>query len=67
MAVKAALSFEQLSFTEEESEIKADFLGMFYFKIPKSDLQSIAEFRVKKNTITFTGIPEKKAQKQLGY
>ncbi|MCK4588914.1 MAG: radical SAM protein [Nanoarchaeota archaeon] len=60
----AVLTFENLSFQEEDNHLKVIFYKQFSFKILKSDLKSIADFKINNNQIEFN-CPEKRAQRKF--
>ncbi len=55
------LVFNDLRFSDEKEEIKVYFYNLYHFKIPKSELEKIAKFKVKDNSIEFD-CPEKRAR-----
>lgn len=57
----AILKFKDLKFIEEKEFIKVIFLKIFYFEIPKKDLNYIGNFKIKEDEINFIDISEKKA------
>jgi uncharacterized Fe-S cluster-containing radical SAM superfamily enzyme len=59
------LTFETLSFKEEQDKIKVVLLKQFYFYIDKEELAGISSFEVKKNGIIFEGISLEKAEKKF--
>ncbi len=61
----AKISFETLSFEEKEGKVKVTFLKLFYFELPKAQMESIAEFKIEKNTIEFKGISKADAESRL--
>lgn len=60
----ATLTFQNLDFKEEKDSIKVIFYRNFSFTIPKSDLNNIADFKIKKNQIEFD-CPEKRALRKF--
>lgn len=63
--IMAELAFQDLSFEEKGDKIKFSFLRIFYFYIPKDELYNIGDFIVGKNSITFKGIEQKKAERKF--
>ncbi len=61
----AKLSFEDLSFDEEGERIKVNFLRIFFFYLPKKDLEKIDDFTIEKNAISFKNISQEKAEKKF--
>jgi len=53
------------SFDKKESRIRVDFLRIFYFHIPKKELEQIDDFTINKNTITFKNIQQKRAERKF--
>jgi len=49
----AKLNFKTLSFKDEGSNIKVNFLRIFYFYLDKESLEKIGKFKLDKNSITF--------------
>tara|TARA_Y100000310_G_scaffold342065_1_gene443580 strand:+ start:279 stop:1487 length:1209 start_codon:yes stop_codon:yes gene_type:complete len=57
----AKLEFENLSFEEENDFVRVNLLKIFYFQIPKGDLNKIGDFVLSSNSIDFKAISIKKA------
>tara|TARA_Y100000310_G_scaffold343161_1_gene449559 strand:+ start:441 stop:1649 length:1209 start_codon:yes stop_codon:yes gene_type:complete len=57
----AKLEFENLSFEEEEDFVRVSLLKIFYFQIPKIDLNKIGDFVLSANSIDFKDVLMKKA------
>lgn len=57
------LTFEDLSFQEENNKIKVNFLNLFYFYLEKSLLNEIGNFNVTKNSISFVSKNGKSSSK----
>ncbi len=55
------LTFETLSFKENEDSVVVTLLKLFKTSIPKEELEKIAPFSIKKNEITFENLEEDKA------
>jgi uncharacterized protein len=47
----AILEFQDLSFIEEKDRVKVIFLDYYHFYIEKKDLESIAKYKINKNSI----------------
>jgi len=60
----ATLTFQNLDFKEEQDHIKVIFYRNFSFAVPKSDLNNIADFKIKQNQIEFD-CPEKRALRKF--
>ena len=60
----ARFEFRDLSFTEKDDKVKVDFMKNYYFFIDKSELSSIANFKLDKNAIEFD-CSEKKASNKF--
>lgn len=61
----AELTFKNLSFEENDAQIRVSFLKTFYFDIDKSLLGAIGDFEIGHNKIEFFGISDKKAQRRF--
>ncbi|MEM3126527.1 MAG: radical SAM protein [Candidatus Woesearchaeota archaeon] len=61
----AQLQFQTLEFKDVGEKIKVYFLKNFYFFVEKSELESIAPFKIKANKIIFEGISEKTASSKF--
>ena len=61
----AQLKFQDLSFQEEDSKVRVNFLKLSYFEIDKSVLKSIGNFKIDSNKIEFDDISDKKAQRKF--
>jgi len=59
------LEFKDLSFTEENSLIKVNFLKIFFFYLERQSLENISKFTIKRNAIIFKDISYDKAQKMF--
>ncbi|MDP7140907.1 MAG: radical SAM protein [Candidatus Woesearchaeota archaeon] len=57
----AKLEFESLSFEEENDFVRVSLLKIFYFQIPKIDLNKIGDFVLSANSIDFRDVSMKKA------
>jgi len=57
----AKLEFENLSFEQENDNVRVNLLKIFYFHIPKAELRKIADFRLSSNSIDFKSISMRKA------
>ncbi len=60
------LEFNDLEFVDEHEFIKVYFLKIYYFKLSKSDLKAIADFRIHRNAIYFD-CSEKKGNTKFNY
>ena len=60
----AVLNFKDLEFVDEKERIKAYFLRIYYFYIPKEGLEKIGRFRIKRHSIEFE-CSEKKANNKF--
>lgn len=56
------LSFENLSFRELDGKVEVNFLKLFYLYLEKKDLNRIADFEIKNNSIIFKRIDKDKAK-----
>jgi len=65
----AKLTFQDLTFQEEDSELKIVFLNIFNTEISKKDLKKISNFTISKDkhTIEFKDANENKAQTQFNF
>lgn len=63
----AKLKFKDLSFKEEKSKIKVNFLKIFYFYLEKEELEKISKFNLDKNEINFKEVSEQKAQRKFNF
>jgi len=63
----AELTFETLTFKEEENRIKVTLLRQFYFYLEKEDLEQIAQFQINKHQITFQDISQERAEKKFNF
>ena len=61
----AELTFEDLSFKDEKENIKIYFLRIFYFYIPKKELEAIGKFSIEENSIKFEDMPQNKAERKF--
>lgn len=61
------LKFKNLSFSQEENNIKVSFLKIFYFYIDNDQLKKISSYKIKKNEIQFDNVLEIKAQKKFSF
>lgn len=59
------LTFQDLSFEEKKDKIKINFLRIFYFYLSKKELNQIGDFIIKKNSIIFKNISQKKAERKF--
>jgi len=60
------LTFETLTFKEEQEKIKVNLLRQFYFYLKKDDLKEISpQFKITKNKITFPKTPQQQAEKKF--
>ena len=63
----AELTFETLTFKEEQNKIKVNLLKQFYFYLEKEDLNKIAQFKIKDNAVTFQNISQERAEKKFSF
>jgi len=63
----AELSFETLTFNEEADQVKVTLLNQFYFSLNQEELQNIAPFSVTPHRITFSEIPQDRAEKKFHF
>ncbi|PIN77582.1 radical SAM protein [Candidatus Woesearchaeota archaeon CG_4_10_14_0_2_um_filter_33_10] len=61
----AELSFKTLSFKQEGSKIKVNFLKIFYFYLDDKLLSKIGDFKIKDSSIIFEKTPEKRAERKF--
>ncbi|MBW2989607.1 radical SAM protein [Candidatus Woesearchaeota archaeon] len=61
----ARISFDDLSFENEDGKVKVSFLRIFRFYIPEEKLKHIADFSLDDKSITFKGISKEKAERKL--
>ena len=61
----AELIFKDLSFQEENTKVKVNFLNIFYFYLDKSLLSRIAPFSIDANNISFKDTSDKKARRKF--
>jgi uncharacterized Fe-S cluster-containing radical SAM superfamily enzyme len=61
----AQLEFQDLSFQEEETKVKVNFLNLFYFYIDKKLLNKISDFDVNTNSINFENINEESVRRKF--
>ena len=61
----AKISFETLSFEENEDTIAVTFLKIFCFDTQNDALEAIGEFRISKNAIDFKGVSKADAESKL--
>ena len=61
----AELVFKDLSFQEEDSKVKVNFLNIFYFYLDKSLLSRIAAFSIDTNTISFKDTSNERARRKF--
>jgi len=61
----AELTFQDLTFREEDEKVRVNFLNIFYFYLDKGLLNKIAAFKISSNAIYFEGISEEKARRRL--
>src|SRR3989344_4875309 len=61
----AELVFKDISFEDRNEKVRVKFLNLFYFEIDKSLLEKIGNFRINGNTIEFSDISDKKAQRKF--
>ncbi len=59
------LSFKTLSFKQEGSKIRVNFLKIFYFYLDDKLLSKIGDFKIKGNSIIFEKTPEKRAERKF--
>jgi len=59
------ITFETLTFEEEDEDIVISLLEMYYFKIPKKEIQAIGDFKLRDNGIMFKDVGEKTAQNKF--
>ena len=59
------LEFRDLLFEDMDRHVKVNFLRLFYFYLDKDDLKKIADFKVLKKAIDFTGISEQSAGRKF--
>ncbi len=62
-----ALKFEDVSFENKEDSVRIHFLKIFYTDINKSDLEKLSKFRITKNSISFEGIPDSRAESKFNF
>lgn len=63
--MSATFEFEDFEFIEQDDDVRVNFLKQFYFNIRKEDLNSISEFKLDNNIITFTDTSEKSASNKF--
>jgi uncharacterized Fe-S cluster-containing radical SAM superfamily enzyme len=63
--IMAQLTFEDLSFEEQKDKIRVNFLRLFYFYLSKKEIKKIDDFEIKKNSIIFKNIAQKKAERKF--
>ena len=61
------LEFQDFRFEEQDNHIRVHFLKIFFFDIPISDLNKIAEFEIEKHVIIFKHIKQHKAENRFNY
>lgn len=61
----AELNFKTLSFRQEGSKIRVNFLKIFCFYIDNKLLAKIGDFKIKDNSIIFKKTPEKRAERKF--
>ncbi len=59
---KIRLEFRDIGFEEREDSVRVKFLKIFYFDIPKAELDKISEFDVEDHAIIFIGAKQNKAE-----
>lgn len=59
------LTFEDLTFKEENDKIRVNFLKLYFFYLNKKDLKKKIDFIVEKNSITFKDVSEKKVRNKF--
>ncbi|MCX6710197.1 MAG: radical SAM protein [Candidatus Woesearchaeota archaeon] len=60
----AELKFQDISFSEGKDSVRANFLRIFCFEIPKEELSGIAPFKIDSHSISFE-CPEKRASSRF--
>ena len=63
----ALLEFNDLSFQEENDNLKINFLRIFSTTIPKEELKNIGEFKVNKKSIEFKDTTDAKASRRFNF
>jgi hypothetical protein len=63
----STLSFKTLRFEEIDDNIRVYLYKIFYFNIPKSDIEKIGKFSIEKNDIHFSGVKENKAEQKFNF
>ncbi len=63
----AEFIFEDISFDDAKDKVRVNFLRLFYFDLPKTDLNKISDFTIAKNKIVFKNINENKATKKFNF
>lgn len=61
------LTYQDLSFQEENNKVKVNFMGIFYFYLDKSLLDKIAPSRINTNTISFENIGDERARRKFHF
>lgn len=63
----AELVFKDLTFEKDKDKIRVNFLRLFYCHLESSSLKKIAPFEIRKNSIFFKNIPERRARKKIEF
>ena len=61
LILMAEIKFKDLEFNDDNDKIKVVLYRLFYFHIPRNELENIADFKIGRNHIEFKDVSEKKA------
>jgi len=61
----AEIKFKDLEFNDDNDKIKVVLYRLFYFHIPRNELENIADFKIGRNHIEFKDVSEKKANNKF--
>jgi len=65
--MNAELEYGQLGFSEEGDFVRISFLKNYFFKIPKKELEKIAGFRIKANSIVFENASRQGCERKFNF